>query len=191
MAKWIEMHYTNSPWDKNPLKMGSFDYDRTLRFRKLARQGFENHPGSDAAGDSSKLIREECLLRTASGQWVFEHSVQRPPGDPEIHYSLWSDEDAVGWLSVFGMQNVVEHYFGAAEEIRLDYPPNIIPTASGEPIFFQPGADLISRIDAYATAKGFDRRYALYWLLIEALNAAEAADKCGNSDPSHGVRHPD
>jgi hypothetical protein len=183
VAKLIEI-YHYEPWEGNkpPRLLGSFDYDRALRFNEPAATDNENRPDSEAASASRTLINKQCLLRTAGGQWVFEHFVQRPPSEPEIQYSFWSDEDAAEWLLNGQMQNVVEHYFGAAEKLVLEIPSSRISANSGDPIFFQPDAEISARIDSFAAAKGFDRRYALLYLLFEGLNAVETVTRADNLD---------
>ncbi|MEU4155160.1 hypothetical protein [Actinoplanes sp. NPDC026670] len=153
-----------------------------MRFNEPAATDNENRPDSEAARDSRKLINKLCLLRTAGGQWVFEHFVQRPPNEPEIQYSFGSDEDAAEWLLNGQMQNVFEHYFGAVENLAPEIPSSRIRVNSGAPIFFQPDAEISARIDSFAAAKGFDRRYALLYLLLEGINAVETVARADNLD---------
>ncbi|AEV86771.1 hypothetical protein ACWT_5753 [Actinoplanes sp. SE50] len=172
MATWVNVYDSDDPWDEDPPILGSFDYDRVLRFDRLPTPVGSSRAGIGTTGDNAyEIINTEYLLRTACGRWVCEHFFQQPPGEPKINRWFYNDEMAATWLRSRNLQNVVEHYFGTPPPM----PPGSQPSPDGDPIFFQPDAETSSRIDAYATASGFDRRYGMYWLLLQGLNAAEAA----------------
>ncbi|BCJ39606.1 hypothetical protein GCM10010168_79390 [Actinoplanes ianthinogenes] len=187
MATWINVYNSDDPWDENPPLLGSFDYDRVLRFNEAAAAVGRSRSGLGTTGDPSReTINEQALLRTACGRWVCEHFLQRPSDKPEVNYRFYSDEVAANWLRSHHMQNVVEHYFGTPAAM----PPGSEFQADGDLILFQPDADASARIDAYAASLGVDRRYSLYWLRLQGLDLAEATTGPDSSDTSQAADHP-
>jgi hypothetical protein len=132
---------------------GWFDYGKADRWSD--RDPLNGH-GCGGIG------RGEAVLRTAKGLWVLEYWTAW--SGEESTYTYIAPERARDWLLRHDEDDVVARYFGVIEEVRAPGRPEI-----GAPVQVRLGADLLGRVDAWATERGVKRAEAIRQLVASAL----------------------